>query len=268
MNQGIRHSPLFFDDQDRHRFLADLRYAADRVGTAISCFCLMGTHYHLVLSCPDGGLSSTMQVLAGRYARWFNRRHHLNGSLFRGRFVSIEITDDAQNLVTNRYVHRNPLELGIDPETYPWSSCQDYLAPRPRNWIDTSPILEQVGGRKEYRRFLREPFPADRFSIHNGRRKVALTDGGANRDLASIAEALDILGASTWPASERRHATVLLVADLDGADSASIAEALGLGNPAAARALHHRARSRERCDSEFAAAVAAARVVLTTREAA
>jgi hypothetical protein len=60
----------------------------------IYAYCLMDNHYHLLLSTPTGALSRPMRHLDGIYTQKFNRVHHRDGPLFRGRYKAILI--DAQ----------------------------------------------------------------------------------------------------------------------------------------------------------------------------
>jgi hypothetical protein len=46
---------------------------------------LMDNHYHLLLQTPKEGLSRAMRHLDGIYTQRFNRSHHRDGPLFRGR---------------------------------------------------------------------------------------------------------------------------------------------------------------------------------------
>lgn len=251
MNQGIRGSEIYLDDEDRRRFLRDLARSSDEVGTNVNSFCLMGTHFHAVLWCPIGGLSATMQRLEGRYARWFNRRHGFTGPLFRSRFVSKQIAVDAQLLVTSRYVHRNPLELGIAIDSYPWSSYSDYLGRTDRQWVDTAMVLDLVGGASEYRRFVEESLPADSFAVSDGVRSIA-PPLAQRVDVAQVIDAINLEMLEPATRASVRQVALVVLADELRFDSEALADSLGLRSPGSAASLLYRARKRARQDAEFA----------------
>jgi REP element-mobilizing transposase RayT len=149
MNRGARHQSIFRDDRDRTAFLGILHDLHRDDGVEIHAYCLMGNHYHLVVQCPDGNLSSAMHHLGSRYAQRFNGHHGVDGPLFRGRFRSKSITTGQYLMEAVRYVHRNPLELSMAGglAAYRWSSHAAYVgrAPRPR-WLTCATLIELTGG--------------------------------------------------------------------------------------------------------------------------
>jgi hypothetical protein len=64
------------------------------------------------------------------YTQKFNRSYSLDGSLFKGRYKSFLIEDDKYLLQILWYIHRNPLEAGLESRlgTYPWCSYNGYLS--------------------------------------------------------------------------------------------------------------------------------------------
>ena len=83
-------------------------------------YCLMPNHFHLVVETPDPNISAGMQLLNGRYAQLFNRRHDRHGHLFESRFSAWVIRDEAHIEAACRYVLDNPARAGID-EPWPWA---------------------------------------------------------------------------------------------------------------------------------------------------
>lgn len=112
------------DDLDRATLLARLGRAAARYQWRCLAYCLMDTHFHLVLETPEPTLSRGMQWLCGRYAQDFNTRHGRSGDLFGGRFYSGLIRSDAHLIAAIAYVLANPLRAGIcqRAEERTWSS--------------------------------------------------------------------------------------------------------------------------------------------------
>ena len=80
---------MFFADEDRIEFGRVLGEIHERFGVETLAYCLVPNHYHLLLRCPDGGLSAAMQHLGSTFTRRMNDRAGRDGPLFRGRFHAI-----------------------------------------------------------------------------------------------------------------------------------------------------------------------------------
>ena len=160
VNRGVDRADTFWSDADRVEFVRLLGVSSERTGVEVHAYCLMSNHYHLVLHCPDGGLSEFMQYLTGVYARHANDRIGREGPVFRGRFHSRAIPTDQYLLNAVRYVHRNPLAIeGVTgPADHRWSSHRTYLGHRRRlAWLRTDVVLGLLGDdRRAFERFVDE----------------------------------------------------------------------------------------------------------------
>lgn len=121
---GVRRSPIFVDDDDRRMFLGFLANVIRRTGWELHSFCLMTTHYHLLVTTPAPNIAQGMQVLNTRYALLFNQRHGHTGHVFQGRYSATLIESEAHLLEVYRYIALNPVRAGLcdRPEEWPWSS--------------------------------------------------------------------------------------------------------------------------------------------------
>ena len=157
MNRGQSRRHIFMEDKGRQSFL-DLLGDINRLWKVeIYAYCLMDNHYHLLVSTPAGGLSRAMRHLDGIYTQKFNRIHHRDGPLFRGRYKAILIDAEEYFLSVVRYIHKNPLGGGVvtDIDRYRWSSHWGYLNKKQcPDWLDTALGLSWIGGLKEYQRFM------------------------------------------------------------------------------------------------------------------
>ena len=80
----------------------------------------------------------------GVYTQRYNSRNGCDGTLFRGRYKSILVDEDAYLLGLIRYIHRNPLRAGIinKLKDYPWSSHKAYISKSDKwEWLHKNFIL-------------------------------------------------------------------------------------------------------------------------------
>jgi REP element-mobilizing transposase RayT len=159
------------EDKGRQSFLDLLAEIARLWKVEIYAYCLMDNHYHLLLSTPTGGLSRAMRHLDGIYTQKFNRVHHCDGPLFRGRYKAILIDAEEYFLSVVRYIHQNPLGAGVvsDIDQYRWSSHWGYLNKRQRpEWLDTRSVMSRFGRLKEYHRFMHEEIEGEVEEFYQG----------------------------------------------------------------------------------------------------
>jgi putative transposase len=100
-----------------------------------------------------------MRHLDGIYTQKFNRFHHRDGPLFRGRYRAILIDAEEYFLSVVRYIHRNPLSAGVvsDIDRCRWSSHWGYLNKKScPDWLDTRSVMSRFSGLKEYQRFMHD----------------------------------------------------------------------------------------------------------------
>jgi REP element-mobilizing transposase RayT len=161
MNRGLARTRIFVHDQDRHRFLDLVGETSELWKVKVYAYCLMDNHYHLLLQTPQGNLSRAMRHLDGIYTQRFNRAHHRDGPLFRGRYRAILIDAEEYFLAVIRYIHCNPTEANVASsiDGYRWSSHQGLLNRRRcPAWLERGEVLSRFGkGTKaieEYRQFI------------------------------------------------------------------------------------------------------------------
>ena len=162
MNRGRRGDPIFADRRDYERFIEILKETAETWNLRITAFCLLPNHYHLLVQTPDGNLSRCMRHIDGVYTQRFNRVHHCDGPLFRGRYKAILLDAESYLLQLVRYIHRNPLTAGLTErfESYDWSSHRGYISTAKKwNWLHKNDVLSMLSEReadrqKRYRQFV------------------------------------------------------------------------------------------------------------------
>lgn len=168
-NRASRGRAVFRDDEDRDAFLGILasrlnrtKFASERhkraaqlLSVAVSSYCLMTTHFHLIIwQQEDEALRRLMQSVLTTYVRAYNRKYNQHGPLFNGPYRSLPVTNDQQLRWTTAYVHANKDgDLG-----YRYSSHRAFLSECDRpSWLDTDGALRAFGSLDRY-----EVFMADR----------------------------------------------------------------------------------------------------------
>jgi putative transposase len=139
--RGNRGAAIFSDACDRREFLALLEECLDRSGSRCHAYCLMTTHYHLLLEGTVASLSFGLHRLNGIHAQRFNRRHGLKGHLFEDRFYATAIESDGHLLEVCRYLALNPVRAGLcsAPAAWRWSSYASTVGLRaPDAFLDRS----------------------------------------------------------------------------------------------------------------------------------
>ncbi len=148
-SRGNERKAIFQTDKDRERFLSYLQSAHERYGAIIHVYCLMDSHYHLLLETPRGNLSEILHHINGAYTTYFNVKRQRAGHLFQGRYRAILVEKDAYCQELSRYIHLNPLRAGMvkDLGRYPWSSYPYYIGLKKKpSWLETGDILGYFGG--------------------------------------------------------------------------------------------------------------------------
>ncbi|MBU3947426.1 MAG: transposase [Proteobacteria bacterium] len=154
MNRGRRSESIFSDKQDYGLFLDLLIEATELWKVNIAAYCMMANHYHILLQTPESNISRCMRHLNSLYTQRYNKHHGYDGTLFRGRYKSVLVSNDSHLLQLARYIHKNPVKAGIvkHPEEYLWSSYKGYLSfAKKWDWLYKDYIFEMITPKKQGR---------------------------------------------------------------------------------------------------------------------
>lgn len=136
------------DDADRLEFLRRLALVTAKTEWRCMGFCLMRTHFHLVVEVADGVLPVAMHSLNHAYACQFNRRHGLRGHVQSRRYGSRRLSDNESLIHTYAYAMNNPVEAGLCSKAslWPWSSFGGTVGLAPASsFIDDGLVLGCFG---------------------------------------------------------------------------------------------------------------------------
>ena len=181
--RGIERRDIFLDDNDRRLFLDRLAKLLAETDTDCLAWALMSNHFHLLL-CPQvTKLSVFMRRLLTGYAIVFNLQHKRSGHLFQNRYKSIVCQEDAYLLELIRYIHLNPLRVGLaktidELDSYPWCGHAVLMGKQELPGQSIDDVLLLFGQRKRSARQKYREFVID--GIKNGHRED-LVGGGLRR---------------------------------------------------------------------------------------
>jgi putative transposase len=121
--RGVNKEPIVADDEDRRAFVRLLRDTARRFDWRCHAYCLMTTHYHLLVGSSREELSRGLGRLNGFYAQGFNKRHGRRGHLFGDRFSAFVVEGEEYLEAACRYILLNPVRAGLcaAADEWPWS---------------------------------------------------------------------------------------------------------------------------------------------------
>ena len=121
--QGAGNHELFHDDEDYQVFveyLARLMKEAwaeddepDRPYFHTYAYCLTPKQFRLIVKEEKYQVSAIMQSISQLYSRYYSGKYNSYGPLYRRRYYSEPINDPERLEVVMRYVHQEPLRLGL-----------------------------------------------------------------------------------------------------------------------------------------------------------
>jgi len=155
---------IFTVDAERSHFLDLLGREIGQHRWLCYGFCLLDSEYRLVVETPEGDLGRGIGRLNAIYSQWFNRRHHRNGHLFRGRYKAVVLEKDVWLAPVLRDLALAPVRAGLTekPGRWPWSSHRSIGKGRGTpDWLSVDAVLAEFADaaqspRKSYRQFVNE----------------------------------------------------------------------------------------------------------------
>ena len=172
MSRGNRGAKIFQRQEDVDLWLRTLGEACERSQLIVHAYCVMNTHYHLLLETPKGNLVEGMKWLQGAFTQRYNSRHREWGHLFQGRYKAKVVDEDPTYFRTvGLYILLNPVDAGLvdlqkdELDRYPWSSFQaQRSAPSKRpDWLVAGRLFSSFGigadsvvGRRAFAAYVQE----------------------------------------------------------------------------------------------------------------
>jgi len=158
-NRGNNRAHIFYERENYGFFIRRLReYVLPVVD--IVAYCLMPTHYHLLVYVKKtSGVSEAsraMMRLSVSYTKAMNKRYDRVGSLFQGSFRAKHVDSNNYLVHLSRYIHLNPLLAGLvkQPQNWEISSYREYVGSRNGTLVEPGIVLAQFPSPGAYREFV------------------------------------------------------------------------------------------------------------------
>ncbi len=152
LNRANARTTIFESDADYATFQELLEEAVARTQTRLLAYCVMPSHWHLVVwPREDGELSRFMAWLTLTHTqRWHAHRHSAgSGHVYQGRFKSFPVQDDGHFYTLCRYVERNALRanLVLRAEQWRWGSLHrwEYGTAKEKSLLAAWPLARWPG---------------------------------------------------------------------------------------------------------------------------
>jgi len=153
ISRSIRKMKLFKDDEDFQIIRKLFIDTKKKFHYKIHHYCLMQTHFHLVVNMDDvDQFSRAMQFVKSQYGYKYHTKYHLSGPIWRERYRSLLIEDECYLKACGQYVENNPVKAGLVNQAKEWkySSFRFYNSSEDDKMIDSYTVGgSDVGSIKE-----------------------------------------------------------------------------------------------------------------------
>ncbi len=145
--RASRGEAVFLDDAEAAAFVGVLQKIKKRDGLVLFAWALMSNHYHIAMRTAGVPLWRSMASLQGLASKGFNRRHHVNGPLWQGRYKARIVEDESYLYQLLAYIHLNPVGAGLveDPAKYVWSGHREIIGRDSRRLVEIDEVLMMFG---------------------------------------------------------------------------------------------------------------------------
>ena len=150
MNRGIARRPVFEGRSDIRFFLSRVARAVRRGELEVHAYCILATHFHMLVRSPAAQLSQALRSIQLDYVRRFNRSRRRDGPLLRGRFLSRRVDTLEYRRVLVAYIDANPVAAKVVARSahYEYGSARAYVFGRSPPWLERSWVEADMGIRR------------------------------------------------------------------------------------------------------------------------
>ena len=162
-NRGNNRQRISFARENYLYFLRQWRKYLIPIVDVVA-YCLMPTHYHMLVLLKEDGLSRRMQLFSISYTKAINKRYDRVDALFQGVFQAKQVAKNEYLVHLSRYIHLNPVLAGLVRQAEEWefSSYREYLGLRLGTLPSPGIVLSQFPSPSAYREFVESYAKEDR----------------------------------------------------------------------------------------------------------
>jgi len=156
VQRGNNREKVFFDKEDKERYLSLLKKYSVKWDSPLLAYCLMSNHVHL-LARPksEESLYKMMQGVTLCYTQYTNGKYQRSGRLWESRYHSCIVDKEKYLWAVARYIEQNPVRAKMvkRSEDYAHSSAKAHI-----NGVKDEMLGEELfeeKQRKDYRELIR-----------------------------------------------------------------------------------------------------------------
>ena len=158
-NRGCNKENIFWEHDNYIFLLNNINKYSEAFSITVIAYCLMPNHYHLLVRQDSNHpISTFIQRVFNSYTKAINKKYKRSGTLFEGKFHSIQI--DIENYLIHlcRYIHRNPIKAKLVDSVGKWenSNYHEWIGIRNGKLFDKNFILERFGSISNYIDFVED----------------------------------------------------------------------------------------------------------------
>lgn len=146
-SRALEKRNIYHDHEDFLVFKRMLIRTKLKSGYRVHHYCLMNTHFHLVVSVQSReAFSQGLRELKQGYAKWYHKKYAKQGPVWWGRFGSQLIESEKYMYACGLYVEMNPVKAGIvaRPEDWEYSSSRYYFLNQRDDLVDNYARPEHI----------------------------------------------------------------------------------------------------------------------------
>ena len=119
---------VFTDQGSVELVIEQILRAAERYGFAITAYCFMPDHLHLLIRGATDGSDCRAFIKAAKQYSAFHFKRQRQAKLWQRYGYERVVRDDMERATTIRYILDNPVDAGLatDPADYPFLGSQSY----------------------------------------------------------------------------------------------------------------------------------------------
>ena len=81
--KGNNDQIVFYDDEDRAKFVESLFFASAEFKVGLAAWVLMSNHVHFLLHGESSDFAKMIESFSARYVQWVNKKHEIRKTFFR-----------------------------------------------------------------------------------------------------------------------------------------------------------------------------------------